>query len=231
MSRQSILNEYIRLVGFLEKILSSDYELVLNDISNPDASIIAVANGHITNRKVGGPLSTFALKLLYDHSHLQQDWYVNYRGITKNNRSFRSSTYFIKDEDGELVGMLCINYDDSKYAALAQQLVKLGHPTGYDIPNLDHDASLENSENFTESIVDIIKAEIDLELSKSGIIFETLSHEQRKTLVQNFHQKTRIEIVQKLDMRGVFMLKGAVYEVALQLHCSETTVYRYLNKR
>jgi len=32
-----------------------------------------------------------------------------------------------------------------------------------------------------------------------------------------------------LNQKGIFMLKGAVSEVAKQLHCSEPSIYRYLN--
>ncbi|WP_238558869.1 helix-turn-helix domain-containing protein [Yersinia pestis] len=36
------------------------------------------------------------------------------------------------------------------------------------------------------------------------------------------------EIVKKLNEKGVFLLKGAVAEVAMRLETSEQTIYRYL---
>ena len=42
-------------------------------------------------------------------------------------------------------------------------------------------------------------------------------------------QSEKIHIVEILNQRGIFLLKGAVSQVAKQLCCSEPTIYRYLN--
>jgi predicted transcriptional regulator YheO len=42
-------------------------------------------------------------------------------------------------------------------------------------------------------------------------------------------QNERIAIIQELNKDGVFLLKGAISEVAEQLKVSEVTIYRYLN--
>jgi predicted transcriptional regulator YheO len=43
-------------------------------------------------------------------------------------------------------------------------------------------------------------------------------------------QDEKVDIVRKLNDQGVFLIKGAVTEVASHLKTSEATVYRYLNK-
>jgi predicted transcriptional regulator YheO len=42
-------------------------------------------------------------------------------------------------------------------------------------------------------------------------------------------QTEKVEIIEKLNEGGVFLLKGAVSKVATRLNVSEATVYRYLN--
>ena len=59
-----ILQHYTVLVEFLGKALGPDYEVVLHDLSSKDFAIAAIANGHISGRKVGGPLTDAALRML-----------------------------------------------------------------------------------------------------------------------------------------------------------------------
>ena len=59
-----ILNYYIELVEFIGLTIGPDYELALYDLRNDDKSVIAIANGHITGRSVGAPLTDAALKAI-----------------------------------------------------------------------------------------------------------------------------------------------------------------------
>lgn len=52
---EPIMKEYCELVGFLGKVLGQDYEIILHDLSNMDHSVIAVANGHVSGRRIGSP--------------------------------------------------------------------------------------------------------------------------------------------------------------------------------
>lgn len=52
-----LLQQYIKLTEFLGLALGPDYEVVLHDLTNKDHSIIAIANSHISGRKLGAPLT------------------------------------------------------------------------------------------------------------------------------------------------------------------------------
>ncbi|MEG1943346.1 MAG: helix-turn-helix domain-containing protein, partial [Angelakisella sp.] len=43
-------------------------------------------------------------------------------------------------------------------------------------------------------------------------------------------QEEKMHIIELLDQKGVFMLKGAVGYVAEKLCCSQASIYRYLSK-
>ena len=43
-------------------------------------------------------------------------------------------------------------------------------------------------------------------------------------------QHEKMEIMEILDRKGVFLLKGSVSFVAKELHSSEASIYRYLGK-
>lgn len=57
MTNQEILKLYIPIVEFIGEICGNNYEIVLHDISQPDSSIVAIKNNHISGREVGGPLT------------------------------------------------------------------------------------------------------------------------------------------------------------------------------
>ena len=105
------VRSFVPLVEFLGKVLGENHEVVLHDLSNIDASVIAIANGHVTNRSVGSPATDFVLRVRDDHPAEEQDFAVNYRGTMPGSSTvLTSSTFFIRKE-GRIVGMLCINTD------------------------------------------------------------------------------------------------------------------------
>ena len=59
--------------------------------------IIAIANSHISGRKLGAPLTNMALSILRDKSYEHTDYHLHYYSININGKDLRSSTFFIKD--------------------------------------------------------------------------------------------------------------------------------------
>ena len=55
---------YTLLVGFLGKILGPDYEVALHELLDDSNEIIAIANGELTGRHLGSPLSNKMLEFL-----------------------------------------------------------------------------------------------------------------------------------------------------------------------
>ena len=114
------LNKYIPLVNFISTACGRDYEVILHNTTNPASSVIAIENGHLSGRKIGDPMTDFALSIMNDKVHEDKNFITNYEGRLKNGKTFVSSTYFIK-EGGKLIGMLCINYDVSQMINLSRK--------------------------------------------------------------------------------------------------------------
>lgn len=218
---KATLDQYIKLVEFLGKVLGPDYEIVLHDLTDEKYSIIAIANGHVSGRNIGAPLTNLGLKIMAMGSYKNSDYVINYNGASKTNRVLRSSTMFIKDDTGEIVAMLCINFDDSKYVAISEEILKLCHPNELILQNKSYDSVnsvlSDVPENFSESIAEVTETVLNEVLSDKNIPVNRLTQDER------------LNIVDVLNQKGIFMLKGAVSEVAKQLHCSEPSIYRYLN--
>ena len=66
------------------------------------------------------------------------------------------------------------------------------------------------------------------EVSVEGIIRKEL--DKYKVPPDRLSQQEKIEIVRCLDQQGIFLVKGAIVEVAKILLTTETSIYRYLNK-
>jgi len=108
-----LLQQYVKLTEFLGHTLGPDYEVALHDLTDRNRSIVAIANSHVSGRELGAPLTNTALKILRDKSYESHDYLLHYRGVSADGRILRSSTFFIK-QNGKLIGMLCINFDDRR---------------------------------------------------------------------------------------------------------------------
>ena len=211
------LAQYTALVKFLGAALGPDYEIVLHDINGKDQSVAAIANGRISGRNVGAPLTDKALRFIADKTYQDQDFLCNYTGRSKDERTLRASTMFIKDDGGRLIGMLCINFDPSRYQKASQDILKLCGLDGEIFLEDNHLHPAGEVENFSDSLCEVTVPVLKRYL-KDGIPPERLSQEEK------------MAIVKQLEERGIFLLKGAVNEVATRLHCSAASIYRYLGK-
>ena len=203
------MNETVRrflpMVDFLEQVLGKNSEIVLHDFSDPDHAIVDIRNGIVSGRKVGGPATDLALKIMHDGKYRDLPFITGYEGRGAGGKTLESATYFIR-EDGEIVGMLCVNTDLSalrNISAMAQQLMAC------------FDAAPARTE---PSPIEVIDRSISELLSARGLDVTSLG------------QSDRVDVIRHLNGNGVFMLKGAVACAATALGISEPSVYRYLQK-
>lgn len=218
-----LLQQYIKLTEFLGKALGPDYEVALHDLTDKNRSIIAIANNHISGREVGAPLTNVALQILMDKSYESQDYRLHYRGVSAAGKTLRSSTMLIK-QNGRLIGMLCINFDDSRYQTASESILRLCHPDAFVQEHCQparlpgEDAVSATAESFHNSIDAVASDAVGRELARLGVTADRLTPEER------------IQIIASLEAGGIFLLKGAVKDVADALCCSQASVYRYLSQ-
>lgn len=219
------LEQFLRLTAFLGQVLGPDYEVALHDLTDPDHSLIAVANGHISQRKLGSRLPSAARGLLDELRNKtdSKDYQVNYRTVTGAGKSLRSSALVIRSE-GRLAGMLCINFDDGKYQDLSQGILKLCHPDAFVDVNFQVDEArlreLDDGSVEPETAAQALtqSAERDIERALAATRGRGLSVAERLALVSD------------LDMDGAFLIKGAMKRIASLLNVSQATLYRDLQR-
>ena len=210
---------YTLLVDFLGKILGPDYEVALHELLDDSNEIIAIANGELTGRHLGSPLSNKMLEFLTSRLYETQDYVLRFESTSVTGKKLCSNSLFIKDPHGRLVGLLCINFDSSRYRELSARVMDLcgslltpGAPSGTHL-------IVENDEHTYPSSIAGATASI-----VSSVIADYPVPVDRLT------QDEKMEIMDALNRKGVFLLKGSVSHVARELHSSEASIYRYLGK-
>lgn len=222
-----LLYSYKTTVKFLGSVLGPDYEVVLQDLSNKNHSVIAIENGHISGRTIGSPLTSAVFQMLSSKVYEENDFVANYKGVAENGHILRSSSMFIKDSEGNPIGLLCINFDDSRYMELHEKLFSMIHPGNF-VKNIASGLSnsTDNIKDLSSSITENFA--IDVAALREQIFNDATAN--LTTPVDRLNQNERKEIMIKLHEQGLFQLKGSIPFVAKRFSCSQATIYRYLGE-
>lgn len=205
-----------RFLPFLRDAFGPDTEILLCDTER-----ILYAVNPITDRvKPGNKLGDMERSFLEEGTYKTMDSVVNYRALLPSRERLRASTMFLKNEDGSLAGFLTINIRVEGLLQVRNTIDALingtGQPSSAPGTANAQPELLNRYEGVNVMVGDIIHAVIDENLSRFGVPAERLTSAERQ------------KIVQELDQRGVFLVKGSIAEVAKRLGCSEVTIYRYL---
>lgn len=216
MTASQQIKLYIPFVQFIAESMGPNCEVVLHDLTKDGGTIIAIENSHISGRKVGDSPTDLILKVIQEREYQEKNFITNYKAVGQNNQVCRSSTFFIKDDFGRLIGMLGINTDIQVYHDLSQVLGQFIHFAADEAEQTLPDTKV--TEHLHGNIDDVLKGMISSEIDRFGVDPARLSADEK------------MSIIKSLSDQGAFLLKGCVSEVAKLLKTSEPTVYRYLNK-
>lgn len=188
----------------------NDCEVVLHDLTRSyDNTIVAIWNGHVTGRKVGGGGTDAGLAILRGTAQPKDEYcYIN---KTKEGRILRSSSKYFLDDEGNAVGSLCINFDITDLMAVQTAIMNL---TGQ-----EHEE--HRGEVFTSNIEELLDILLKEAVESTGHTLDTLDL---------LDKNDKVEIVKYLDNKGAFLIKKSAEKVADFLSISRFTVYNYLNE-
>ena len=65
------------------------------------------------------------LEFLSGRLYETQDYVLSFESTSVTGKKMHSNSMFIKDRSGSVVGLLCINFDSSRYQALSKQVMDL----------------------------------------------------------------------------------------------------------
>lgn len=217
------------LLPFFSQILGREAEILLCDTQR-----ILYAEHPISDRvNPGNPLGDMERSFIEDGSYQTGQSVVNYRAMLPSGERLRSSTYFLKNKDGSLAGFLTINVRVENLIGVRDLVDKLinGESAPSSAPKtatLSRKTSAKKSAGLPPP--HMVGRYDEVYMATGGIINTVIGENLKKFGVSAERLTTaeRQQIVQELDQRGVFLVKGAVDEVAKLLGCAEVTIYRYL---
>lgn len=201
-----IFQQAIRTADILVKMFGPRCEVAVHDFNNLERSLIYLA-GKLTGREIGAPITDLVLQQLRNGNSEVQDT-ANYKTVSKSGKVMKSSTVYLRDQDNDVIGALCINLDIS-------MLIQMGGEIS-DFIQFDEEKTKE--ENFYSTVQDVTE----------GMIHEVLQKFNKVPTLLDTEEK--IECVRRLENRGAFLIKGAVEYLADILGVSKYTVYNYLQK-
>jgi predicted transcriptional regulator YheO len=206
MEIHSKLKELIPCATALQAAVGPFCEVAIHDLRYPAESLVHLA-GNVTNRQLGAPITDFVLYAIRKHGDACED-FINYNTTTRDGKTLRSSTSFIRNNNGKIIGCICINIDISpllvwKHFLDTNLADSVNHPVEETFTN-----------DISETLHDIIKT----------------ATENYPVPVTDLPKGKKIHIIKTLDARGVFLIKRAVELVASTLGVSRYTVYNYLDE-
>lgn len=189
-----ILAQYIPLAHMIAQTIGDDCEVVLHDLENPQQSVVYIVNNRVTGRQVGQSFDHLVPQVILSKK-LDHDIVTNYYFHTADGRLIKSSTALLKDFGGKVVGALCINIDTTKISQQIEWLQSL-------MPGSEENAApAEVSQEELTHVSEIVTDLIDKIIGNKDMA--------------RLRREEKLELIRFMDQRGIFLLKGAIYNLLL----------------
>jgi Uncharacterized protein conserved in bacteria len=206
IENQPIIQILTDIASIISEMFGSNCEVAISDLDNPEHSVMAIFNGHISNRKIGSPLISHAVNRI---ANAADGTFINYEkhGPHKEQR-LKSSTYTF-NIDGRNYS-ICINYDYTDIIKIKTTLDEFVH-----VSMDETDSKKGRSDYSSDSPIHDAIAETINELGKS---------------VDLLDKDDRLYVISELHKKGILKLQHSVNTIAECLGVSRYSVYNYLNE-
>jgi len=190
-------------------------EVAVHDLRDPTRSLVHLVNGQVTGRQLGSPIRDLIYRVL-PHMDVQEGGLFNYLTLLEDGRRLKSSTVLLRNDRDEPLVAFCVNLDITAFSAASaalQDLTQLEQPGG------SQPASAPERPRADENHVnDILRFLVVNTARPAGRSPGELS------------KRERLEVIDFLERKGAFQVRGAIKLVAQELGVSEPSVYRYIDE-
>lgn len=194
------------LLKMLAAQWGKDCEIVLHDWSKGyDKSIVAIENAHITGRQIGDCGSNLGLEVM--RGTVKDGDRYNYITQTEDGKTLKSSSMYIKDDAGNGIGALCINFDISSMIGAQKALNSIILPEKSEV-----------NEYFATNVTDLLGYLTQQSIEKVGKPINVMTKEDK------------IEMLRYLDEKGAFLISKSGGKICKVLDISKYTLYSYLDE-
>ena len=192
----------------------SSCEIAIHDLKTKDLekSIVYIENGHVSNRQTGDGPSGIVLETLQSDPSTIHDK-LSYLTKTEDGRILKSSTFYIRDDDGSISYIFSLNYDITAFTAASTAIQSL-IATKDNLPDLTGDSPRQ----ITHNVNDLLDLLIEQAVAKVG------------KPVAMMNKDDKVAVVQYLDHAGAFLITKSGDKVSSYLGISKFTLYSYMGK-
>lgn len=192
-----------QIMTLLETQFGNKCEVVLHDLTKDYShTIVDIRNGYITNRSVGGCGSNLGLEVL-NGSVVDGDRF-NYVTHTPTGRILRSSSIYLRNDDGVPIASICVNYDITEMVQVEAVLKNFNH---YEV---------SQDEIFVQDVTGLL---------------DFLLQEAQKIInkpIEHMVKEEKMDFIGFLDEKGAFLITHSSERVCELLGISRFTFYNYL---
>ena len=208
MPEASTLQFLFQLAKGIASQFGPNCEVVVHDLdsNDPESSIVAIENGQVTGRKVGDGPSHVVLEALRGDREKLQD-HLCYLTKTKDGKILKSTTIYIRNDDGTPIGIFGINYDITKLTLINSALDDLITPKNKE----------EKPKQITHSVNDLLDRLIEESVKLVGKPVALMNKEDKVTAIQF------------LNDSGAFLITKSGDKVANYFGISKYTLYSYID--
>ena len=205
---REILAHYVKIGELLAEMFEPHLEVAVHDLRYPEHSIIAIFNGHITGRNIGEGTSDLGYEKV---SGKVPDKVVNYKNESPDGKPLKSSSLTIRNNKGDIIGSLGLNYDISVFDQFSNVLSIF--------TNTEENTITHGKEAFFYGNT---KEDIHIAINhykiSNGLTNKVLS------------RKDKHDVIRFLIRGGHLNKRGAVAIIGEALSVTRPTVYKYIKE-
>ncbi|MBQ2990168.1 MAG: transcriptional regulator [Clostridia bacterium] len=204
MNREDMLTFLKNTAKGIATMFGPNCETIVHDMTRHGHPILAIYHGSVTGREIGSTMDIFGDIGDYDESVYEKKDYTNQLVISRDGRTFKSSTFNVVGEDYHFA--LGINMDITNMVRANQMLAEMTATSGDLQQTLMQDSRSQLEELLRECISAVGK---EPEVMK---------------------KTDRMRIIRMLYKRRAFTYQKSVAIVAERLNVSRYTVYKYMHE-
>ena len=207
--RASHLQFCFQLARGIAQQFGSNCEVVVHDLDSNDVehSIVAIENGHVSGRRVGDGPSHIVLEALRGDCARLEDR-LAYLTRSDDGKILKSSTIYIRDDDGRAIGVFAINYDITLMLAMEDALKGF---TATQVPERE-------PEHISRNVADLLDKLIEQSVKLVG------------KPVPLMNKEDKVKAIQFLNDTGAFLITKSGDKVCKFFGISKYTLYSYIDE-
>lgn len=208
-----LTDEKLEFLSRVGKALAGQFgnncEVVIHKINRDDInhSIVMIENGQVSSRQLDDGPSQVVLESLKKKPAELKD-HINYLTRTHDGRVLKSSTLYLKDDEGQLEAIFAINFDVSNLIVAENVLKSLTQTPKTEVPDPE-----VIPKDVNELLDDLIQESVKLVGKPVALMTK----------------EDKVKSIQFLNSKGAFLITKSGDKVSNYFNISKYTLYSYID--